>query len=206
MALDIGPGDEVVTSTYSFFATAGCVSRLGATPGARRHRAGDVQHRSAGGDRRHDAADQGDHPGPPVRPGGGDAAAPQRRRGGAACRSSRTRRRRSARAYHDHAVGSFGAIGCFSFFPSKNLGGFGDGGLVTTNDAALGAEAPAAAQPRHAAEVLPSHRRRQLPARRAAGGGAAGEAAASRVVDGGPAAQRRALSRALRGGGPDRSR
>jgi dTDP-4-amino-4,6-dideoxygalactose transaminase len=139
MALGIGPDDEVITTTYSFFATAGCVSRLGATPvfvdidpvtlnldpaGVRRalsprtkaivpvHLFGLSADMDAIGDIARDA-------GVPVIEDAAQAIGAR---------------------YHGRPTGGLGLAGCFSFFPSKNLGAFGDGGLITTNDATLATE------------------------------------------------------------------
>jgi len=139
MALGIGAGDEVVTSTYSFFATAGCISRLGATP-----RLVDVDPvtynvdpaavRAALSPRTKAivpvhlyglCADMD-----PLLAVAAEAGVPLIEDAcqaiGAACGGRQ--------------AGTMGAAGCFSFFPSKNLGAFGDAGLVTTNDRRLARE------------------------------------------------------------------
>ena len=136
MALDIGPGDEVITPTYSFFATAGCVVRVGAKPVLVDVEPGtfnvDVDATQAAITPRTKAII-------PVHLFGQAAEmAPisemAQPRGIAVIEDA-------AQAigclYHDRPVGTWGAIGCFSFFPSKNLGAFGDAGFVTTTDAAL---------------------------------------------------------------------
>lgn len=139
-ALDIGAGDEVLCPTYTFFATAGAIHRLGAKPvfadidpvtynicpdsirdAFRTHpkikviipvhlfgQAADL-----------DAIlDIAKEKGIPVLEDAAQAIGTEDR--------------------HGIRVGSRGAIGTFSFFPSKNLGGFGDGGIISTNDKRLG--------------------------------------------------------------------
>jgi dTDP-4-amino-4,6-dideoxygalactose transaminase len=139
MALGIGPGDEVITPTYSFFATAGCVSRLGATPvlvdidpvtfnAAPAAIAAAVTPRTRAiipvhlyglvSDMEAIAAVAATA-GVPIIEDAAQAIGARR---------------------HGRQAGTFGTAGCLSFFPSKNLGAFGDGGLVTTNDDALAKE------------------------------------------------------------------
>ncbi len=57
--------------------------------------------------------------------------------------------------YQGRKTGSLGDLGCLSFFPTKNLGGYGDGGMVVTNDDELAAQHTHAARPRLEEEIFP---------------------------------------------------
>ncbi|HTG89341.1 MAG TPA: DegT/DnrJ/EryC1/StrS family aminotransferase [Vicinamibacterales bacterium] len=154
MALDVGPGDEVVTTPFSFFATAGSVARLGARPVFV-----DIDAATFNIDtgRIEAAITPRTKAIVPVhlfgQSAGMDAIAE------IATRTSVPVVEDAAQAigttYRDQIVGGLGAIGCFSFFPTKNLGTFGDGGLVTTRDAALARKMRAIRQ--HGGEVKYHH-------------------------------------------------
>jgi dTDP-4-amino-4,6-dideoxygalactose transaminase len=136
MALGVGPGDEVVTSPFSFFATAGSVVRLGATPVF-----ADIEPESfnidvAAAARACTARTK--------------ALMPVHLFGQSADMSAvlaladefhlpviEDAAQAIGATDHGGTVGGIGQIGCFSFFPTKNLGAFGDAGLVTTNSDAL---------------------------------------------------------------------
>jgi len=153
MALGIGAGDEVITSPFTFFATAGTIARTGARPvfcdidpltfnlspvavqafidERCTKQGGQLVNRATGG--RVKAL-------MPVHLYGQSAdmaplMAMARQHG---LRVIEDAAQAIGTAYtNGQRVGTFGDVGCFSFFPSKNLGAFGDAGLCTTNDAEL---------------------------------------------------------------------
>jgi dTDP-4-amino-4,6-dideoxygalactose transaminase len=136
MALGVGPGDEVITTPFTFVATAGAIVRLGATPVFV-----DINPATYNLDpaKAADAVTLNTKAILPVHLFGQSADMPAimklaneyripviedaAQALGATCCGNKT--------------GSIGAVGCFSFFPSKNLGAAGDGGMMTTNDPEL---------------------------------------------------------------------
>lgn len=139
MALGIGPGDEVITPTFSFFATAGCVSRLGAVP-----KLVDIDPRTYNIDPAATAAaiTRRTRAIIPVHLYGQcadmDPILDDAKRRGIAVLEDAAQAIGSI--YKGRHAGSMGIAGCFSFFPSKNLGAFGDAGLLTSNDEAFARE------------------------------------------------------------------
>jgi dTDP-4-amino-4,6-dideoxygalactose transaminase len=133
MSCGIGPGDEVITTPFSFFATASAITRLGARPVFV-----DIDPRTYNLDHSliEEAITERTKAILPVHLYGQCAETNpllelSRQRGlsiiedAAQAIGAEDKRRRA---------GSLGAIGCFSFYPSKNLGGAGDGGMLVTND------------------------------------------------------------------------
>lgn len=140
MSLDIGPGDEVIAPSFTFFATGGCVSRTGATPVF-----ADVCPICFN----LDLADVSRRITPRTK-----AILPVHLFGQAAdmdplmalaakhgLKVIEDGAQALGARYRGRAVGGIGAFGTFSFFPSKNLGALGDAGLLVTQDDALAEKA-----------------------------------------------------------------
>lgn len=136
MALGIGPGDEVITTPYTFFATAGSIWRTGAKPVFVDIEADSYNINTQQIERTITSRTK--------------AIIPVHLFG--QCADMDPILELAARyklfiiedaaqsigaTYKGRKAGSMGTVGCLSFFPSKNLGGAGDGGMVVTNDAVL---------------------------------------------------------------------
>jgi dTDP-4-amino-4,6-dideoxygalactose transaminase len=136
LALDIGPGDEVITTPFTFFATAGAVWRTGAKPvfvdiepdtynldPARVEAAITPRTRAIIPVHLYGQTAEME----PIRETAG-------RHGIAVLEDAA---QAIGAAYQSTRAGSLGDVAAFSFYPSKNLGGFGDGGMITTDDPRL---------------------------------------------------------------------
>ncbi len=135
MAEGVGPGDEVVTTPFSFFATAGVVARLGATPVFADIDPATLNIDPAQVERRitkrtkvlmpvHLFGRMADM----------DPIMDMAERHGLVVIEDAAQA--IGAEYRGRRAGSIGHYGCFSFFPTKNLGAFGEGGMVVTNDVA----------------------------------------------------------------------
>ncbi len=137
MALELGPGDEVITTAYSFFATAGVIARLGARPVFV-----DIEPDTFNMDPGAVAARMTPRTRAimPVHLFGRcmelDPILELAREAGVAVVEDAAQSFGAADG-RGRVAGSIGAVGCFSFYPSKNLGAFGDGGMVVTDDEEL---------------------------------------------------------------------
>ena len=136
MAIGVGPGDEVITTPYTFFATGGSISRLGAMPvfvdiDPRTYNINPslIEERITGKTR---------------------AIIPVHLYGQCAdmvpileiaqkynLKVIEDAAQAIGATYNKNRAGSMGGLGCLSFFPSKNLGGYGDGGMIVTDDEGL---------------------------------------------------------------------
>ena len=136
MALDIGPGDEVITTPYTFFATAGSIWRSGARPVFvdilpdtfnidPAKIAAAVTEKTKAVMPVHLFGQMADMD--PIMAIATDHGLAVIEDGAQAIGAT----------YNGRKAGSIGTVGNFSFFPSKNLGGMGDGGMITTQDADL---------------------------------------------------------------------
>ena len=136
MAIEVKPGDEVITTPYSFFATTSAIVRAGATPVFV-----DIDRETYNIDAAGIAAKISPRTRAiiPVHLFGQMADMPAimnvaRRHGLIVIEDAA---QAIGAEFQGARAGSVGDLACFSFYPTKNLGGFGDGGMITTNDASL---------------------------------------------------------------------